>query len=133
MNTRLQVEHTVTEAVTGLDLVEWQLRVAAGEPLPLTQEAIRSAGTPSRRACAPRIPGAASCRAPVASSSSSGRAGRGCGWMPALVPGTGSRSSYDSLLGKVIAHGALERDEAAARLARALTDTYSAGVHTNEQ
>jgi acetyl/propionyl-CoA carboxylase alpha subunit len=131
MNTRLQVEHTVTEAVTGLDLVEWQLRIAAGERLPLAQHEVRLNGHAiEARVCAedpargflPSAGRLALLEWPVMDSVRVD-AGFGSG---DTVP-----DSYDSLLGKVIAW-APSREQAALRLAAALTRTYCAGVATNE-
>jgi 3-methylcrotonyl-CoA carboxylase alpha subunit len=131
MNTRLQVEHTVTEAITGLDLVEWQLRVAAGEALPLTQEAVRFSGHAiEARVCA-EDPGADFL--PSAGELALLKWPTGEGIRVDAGFGSGDRvsESYDSLLGKVIAW-APSREEAAARLAAALEHTYCAGVQSNE-
>jgi 3-methylcrotonyl-CoA carboxylase alpha subunit len=131
MNTRLQVEHTVTEAVTGLDLVEWQLRVAAGERLPLAQHEVRLTG----HAIEARVNAEDPARGFLPSA---GRLSL-LEW-PVMESvrvdagfGTGDTvpDSYDSLLGKVIAWAAT-RDQAAARLASALTHTYCAGIASNE-
>jgi 3-methylcrotonyl-CoA carboxylase alpha subunit len=132
MNTRLQVEHTVTEAITGLDLVEWQLRVACGEPLPLAQEQLSFRGHAiEARVCAEDpergfLP-------------SAGRLqllewpeGEGVRVDAGFASGDSVPDCYDSLLGKVIAWGE-DREQAAARLAAALGATCCAGVHTNER
>jgi 3-methylcrotonyl-CoA carboxylase alpha subunit len=131
MNTRLQVEHTVTEAVTGLDLVEWQLRVAAGEALPLKQEAIRLDGHAiEARVCAEDP---ARGFLPSAGELALLEWPRGEALRVDAGFGTGDRvpEQYDSLLGKVIAWGET-RDEAATRLAGALEATRCVGVHSNE-
>jgi 3-methylcrotonyl-CoA carboxylase alpha subunit len=132
MNTRLQVEHTVTEAVTGLDLVEWQLRVAAGERLPLEQSQIGLKGHAiEARVCAEDperdfLPSAGKLRLMQWPTGEGVRVDAG------FESGDAVPEIYDSLLGKVIAW-APSRVQAATRLASALETTYSAGVHTNER
>jgi 3-methylcrotonyl-CoA carboxylase alpha subunit len=132
MNTRLQVEHTVTEAVTGLDLVEWQLRVAVGEALPLSQQQVRLEGhAMEARICAEDpergfLPSAGKLQLMEWPRMEAVRVDAG------FATGDTVPDCYDSLLGKVIALGR-DRDAAAARLAAALRATYSAGVHTNER
>ncbi len=140
MNTRLQVEHPVTEMVTGQDLVEWQLRVAAGEPLPLRQDELTLEGhaieariyaeNPSRGFLPStgalrylRMPQAveftigAPARAPV-------RIDSGVREGDAITP------FYDPMIAKLIVHGA-NRNEALARLAQALKDCEAVGPQTN--
>jgi 3-methylcrotonyl-CoA carboxylase alpha subunit len=137
MNTRLQVEHPVTEAITGLDLVEWQLRVAFGEALPMKQEQLRIHGHAiEARICAEnpdnnflpatgtlhvyrKPPAAAFQRATV-------RVDDGVGEGDAISP------FYDSMIAKLIVHGET-RAEALARLDEALAATHIVGLHTNVQ
>jgi geranyl-CoA carboxylase alpha subunit len=130
MNTRLQVEHPVTEAITGLDLVEWQLRVARGESLPLTQQQVRLHG----HAIEVRL------YAEDAYAGFLPQTGRIDVWRPAGGPGVridhGMKDGlaispfYDPMIAKVIASGA-SREEARRRLVKALRDTVVLGPTTN--
>jgi acetyl-CoA carboxylase biotin carboxylase subunit len=130
MNTRLQVEHPVTEAVTGLDLVQMQIRVAQGHPLPLTQDQISLNGHAIEARLYAEDPAQDFLPA----------TGRVALWEPDPLPGLrydsgvqeGTEVSvhYDPMLAKVIAHGAT-RDEATARLAHALRCLGVAGITTN--
>jgi 3-methylcrotonyl-CoA carboxylase alpha subunit len=132
MNTRLQVEHTVTEAVTGLDLVEWQLRIAAGEPLPLSQAQIRLTGHAiEARVCAEDpwrefLPSAGSLHLAQWPQGDALRVDAGFA-SEDVVPAV-----YDSLLAKIIAW-APDREQAAWKLADALDHTFLAGIRTNER
>jgi len=129
MNTRLQVEHPVTEAVTGLDLVAWQLRVAAGEALPLTQADIRFAGHAIEvRLCAENVP-----------AGFMPQSGTLLQWRPptcvriehALSDGATIPPYYDSMIAKIIAHGP-NRSEALRQMQSALHDLVALGVKTNQ-
>ena len=130
MNTRLQVEHPVTEFVTGLDLVDWQLRVAAGEPLPLEQDQVQMRGHAIEARLyaedpdanyAPQTGPILCWRAPAADLA---RTDTGIG------EGRRVGADYDPMLAKIIAHGA-NRDEARRKLVRALEETVLLGLRSN--
>ncbi len=137
MNTRLQVEHPVTEAITGLDLVEWQLRVASGEPLPMKQEDLHILGHAiEARICAENpdnnflpVTGTLNVyRKPVCASfeRSTVRIDDGVREGDAISP------YYDSMVAKLIVHGDT-REQALARLDAALAQTRIVGLTTNVQ
>jgi geranyl-CoA carboxylase alpha subunit len=129
MNTRLQVEHPVTEAITGLDLVDLQLRVAAGEPLPFGQADLRFEGHAIEvRLCAEDV-----------RSGFLPQSGRLEVWRPApalrvehaLCDGAEVPPFYDSMIAKLVAHGRT-REEARRRLRTGLQDIVALGLTTNQ-
>ncbi|MCU4654630.1 acetyl/propionyl/methylcrotonyl-CoA carboxylase subunit alpha [Roseibacterium sp. SDUM158016] len=128
MNTRLQVEHPVTEAITGVDLVEWQLRVAAGEALPARQEELAIDGHAIEvRLYAEDVP--------KGFLPATGRLdhlvfGEGARADTGVVPGDEISPWYDPMIAKLIVHGAT-RDIALRRMERALATTEVAGSVTN--
>jgi acetyl/propionyl-CoA carboxylase alpha subunit len=129
MNTRLQVEHPVTEFITGIDLVEWQLLAAAGEKLPLNQEQIRSNG----HAIEARITAERADLAfqPVTGELSVVDAPRGVRFDTGVAAGSQVSLYYDSLLAKLIAHGA-DRSAALSRLVAGLSNLTLLGLPTTQ-
>ena len=135
MNTRLQVEHPVTEAVTGLDLVEWQLRIAAGEPLPLTQTQVQVVGHAiEARICAetpdndflPATGQLIVLRSPAAAQFNRAEVRLDSG----VREGDVISPHYDSMIAKLIVHGR-NRAQALARLDQALAQLHIVGVANN--
>ncbi|MCK1545411.1 acetyl-CoA carboxylase biotin carboxylase subunit [Bradyrhizobium sp. 160] len=129
MNTRLQVEHPVTEAITGFDLVELQLRVARGEPLPVKQQDIRFEGHAIEvRLCSED---AAHDFMPQSGRMARWQVPEGIRVEHALQSGTEIPPFYDSMIAKMISHGTT-REEARGRLIVALEQLTAFGVTTNQ-
>ncbi|PUE18035.1 carbamoyl-phosphate synthase large subunit [Limnohabitans sp. MMS-10A-160] len=126
MNTRLQVEHPVTEMLTGLDLVEWQLRIARGEPLPLAQADVQLQG----HAIEVRLCAEDEHFTPQTGTVQAFAAPEGLRFDHALHAGAVVTPHYDSMLGKLIAH-APTRSEAIDKLCAGLNQTTLLGLPTN--
>lgn len=129
MNTRIQVEHPVTEMVTGVDLVQWMLRIAGGEPLSLSQEAIRLQGAALEMRINAEDPARNFFPSPGVVQSLSWPQGEGVRVDSHLFEGYRVPAYYDSLLAKVVVQGA-DRSEAFARAEQALAATRLTGMAT---
>jgi len=128
MNTRLQVEHPVTEAIFGVDLVRQQILVAAGQPMEFRQEDLTINGHSIEvRINAEKVPGFSPCPGKITQYHAPG--GLGVRMDSALYQGYSIPPYYDSLIGKLIVHGR-DRNEALARLSRALGELIVDGVDT---
>jgi 3-methylcrotonyl-CoA carboxylase alpha subunit len=144
MNTRLQVEHPVTEAITGLDLVEWQLLVASGGPLPLKQEQLRITGHAiEARICAENpdnqfLPATGQLKVYGLPEHVTFERTAGGNSLVNVRIDSGVREGdtispyYDSMIAKLIVHGAT-REQALARMDDALAKTHIVGLNTNVQ
>ncbi len=132
MNTRLQVEHPVTECITGLDLVEWQLRVAAGDPLPLTQEQVRFAGhsIEARLYAEDPYERFAPQSGPVLHWRPEAALRAGVRIDSGIAEGGSVTPFYDAMVAKVIAHGR-DRSDAIRRLAATIEDAPLVGPRNN--
>ncbi len=128
MNTRLQVEHPVTEEVTGLDLVELQLRVAAGDPLGLDQDEVRWHGHAFEARINAEDPSADF--RPELGTVESLRVPKGVRWDAAIERGSVISPFYDAMIAKLVVHGR-DRDAARSRLAGALDELVLGGLVTN--
>ncbi|GAB4347814.1 MAG: acetyl/propionyl/methylcrotonyl-CoA carboxylase subunit alpha [Oricola sp.] len=128
MNTRLQVEHPVTEAITGQDLVEWQLRIAAGEPLPVAQDQLAVSGHAFEARLYAEDPahGFLPATGTLHHLAFSGKARNDAG----VRSGDAITPFYDPMIAKIITHGET-RAAALAKLSAALKETHVAGTVTN--